>query len=409
MIVGILKEGFSSGRRKLDAALIWAEIDLEAIATNIRTLRSLTAEGTRFMAVVKADAYGHGAVAVARQALAAGADWLAVARVHEGVALRRAGIGAPILVFGYTPPASAADLLAHDLAATVYDFDTARAYSRVAVTTDRNLRLHLKVDTGMGRLGMMPELRGFSATGKAVSGNPVFVADAIAHLPGIELEGVYTHFAAADHADQGFALAQLERFTDFLDHLYYAGLDIPLRHAANSAATISLPDAHLDMVRCGIAIYGLYPSAAVGSARVALTPAMALKCRIVQVKAVEAGFPVSYGMTHVTEAATVIATVAAGYADGLSRRLSNAGEMLVGGRRVPIVGRICMDLTMLDTGGVPEAQVGDEAVIFGAQGEGMITVDEVAARLGTINYEVVTGVAARVPRVYLQKAAEPQG
>jgi alanine racemase len=261
----------------------------------------------------------------------------------------------------------------------------------------------------MGRLGMLPELRSFSATGKAVSGNPVFVADAIAHLPGIALEGVYTHFAAADHADQGFALAQLERFTDFLDHLYYAGIEIPLRHAANSAATITLPDAHLDMVRCGIALYGLYPSAAVGPARVALTPAMRLKCRIVQVKAVEAGFPVSYGMTHVTEAPTVIATVAAGYADGLSRRLSNAGEMLVGGRRVPIVGRICMDLTMVDTGGVPEAQVGDEAVIFGAQGEEMITVDEVAARLGTINYEVVTGVAARVPRVYLQKAAEPQG
>jgi alanine racemase len=393
----------------LDAALIWAEIDLDAIATNIRILRSLTAEGTRFMAVVKADAYGHGAVAVARQALAAGADWLAVARVHEGVALRRAGIQAPILVFGYTPPASATDLLAHDLAATVYDFDTAQAYSRVAVTTDRNLRLHLKVDTGMGRLGMRPELRSFSATGKAVSGNPVFVADAIAHLPGIELEGVYTHFAAADHPDQGFALEQLERFTDFLDHLYYAGLEIPLRHAANSAATITLPDTHLDMVRCGIAIYGLYPSAAVGPARVALTPAMALKCRIVQVKAVEAGFPVSYGMTHVTEAPTVIATVAAGYADGLSRRLSNAGEMLVGGRRVPIVGRICMDLTMVDTGGVPEAQAGDEAVIFGRQGEGMISVDELAARLDTINYEVVTGVAARVPRVYLQKAAESRG
>jgi len=384
----------------LDAALIWAEIDLEAIAANIRALKALTAEGTRFMAVVKADAYGHGAVAVARQALAAGADWLAVARVEEGIALRQAGIQAPILVFGYTPPASAADLLAHDLAATVYDYDTAQAYSRVAVATDRNLRLHLKVDTGMGRLGMRPEVHHFSATGKAVSGNPVFVADAIAHLPGIVLEGVYTHFAAADHADRSFTLDQLERFTDFLDHLYYAGIEIPLRHAANSAATIALPDSHLDMVRCGIAIYGLYPSAAVGPGQVALTPAMAFKCRVVQVKAVEAGFPVSYGMTHVTEASTVIATVAAGYADGLSRRLSNSGEMLVRGRRVPIVGRVCMDLTMLDTGAVPDAQVGDEVVIFGRQGDETICVDDVAARLGTINYEVVTGVGARVPRVY---------
>jgi alanine racemase len=384
----------------VDTALIWAEIDLDAISSNIRALRSMTAEGTRFMAVVKADAYGHGALAVARQALAAGADWLAVARLEEGIALRQAGIQAPILVFGYTPPALAADLLAHDLTATVYDFDTARAYSQVAVTTDRNLRVHLKVDTGMGRLGLRPELGGFSATGKAVSGNPVFVVDAIAHLPGIELEGVYTHFAAADHPDQGFASAQLERFTDFLDHLYYAGIEVPLRHAANSAATITLPDSHLDMVRCGVAMYGLYPSAAVGPERIPLTPAMAFKCRIVQLKRVEAGFAVSYGMTHVTEASTVIATVAAGYADGLSRRLSNAGEMLVRGRRVPIVGRVCMDLTMLDTGAVPEAEVGDEAVIFGRQGEETISVDEVAARLGTIHYEVVTGVAARVPRFY---------
>lgn len=396
-------------REKVDAALIWAEIDLDAISSNIRALRSMTAEGTRFMAVVKADAYGHGAVAVARQALAAGADRLAVARLDEGIALRRAGIQAPVLVFGYTPPASAADLLANDLTATVYDFDTAQAYSRVAVTTDRDLRVHLKVDTGMGRLGLRPEVRGFSATGKAVSGNPVFVADAIAHLPGIRLEGVYTHFAAADHADQRFTLAQLEKFTDFLDRLYYAGLEVPLRHAANSAATITLPDAHLDMVRCGIAMYGLYPSAAVGPERITLTPAMALKCRIVQIKAVEAGFAVSYGMTHVTEAPTVIATVAAGYADGLSRRLSNAGEMLVRGRRVPIVGRVCMDLTMLDTGAVPAAELGDEAVVFGRQGEELISVDEVAARLDTINYEVVTGVAARVPRIYLQDRSASQG
>ncbi len=392
----------------MDAAIIWAEIDLDAISRNIRTLRSLTAEGTRFMAVVKANAYGHGAVAVARQALASGADWLAVARLDEGIALRRAGIEAPILVFGYTAPTSAPDLLAHDLAATVYDFDTAQAYSRVAITTDRNLRLHLKVDTGMGRLGLRPEVRTFSATGKAVSGNPVFVADAIAHLPGIQLEGIYTHFAAADHADQSFTLAQLEAFTDFLDHLYYAGLEIPLRHAANSAATITLPAAHLDMVRCGIAMYGLYPSEAVGPALIALEPAMSLKCRIIQVKAVEAGFPVSYGMTHVTQRPTVIATVAAGYADGLNRRLSNTGEMLVRGRRVPIIGRVCMDLTMLDTGTVPEAEVWDEAVIFGRQGEATISVDEVAAKLGTINYEVVTGVAARVPRTHIHRPPEAQ-
>ncbi len=385
----------------MDSALIWAEIDLDAIYRNVRALRALTTEGTRFMAVVKANAYGHGAEAVARTALAAGADWLAVARIEEGIALRRSGIQAPILVFGHTPPSVAGDLLANDLTATVYDFDTARAYSQAAIATDRNLKVHLKVDTGMGRIGLRPEVRTFSATGKAVAGNPIFVAEAIAHLPGIQLEGIYTHFAAADHADLGYTLAQLERFNDFIDHLHFIGLDIPIRHAANSAATIALPAAHLDMVRCGIAIYGLYPSESLNRDRVALEPAMALKCRIVQTKAVEAGFPVSYGMTHTTASPTVVATVAAGYADGLSRRLSSNGEMLVRGRRVPIIGRVCMDLTMLDAGTVPDAEAGDEAVIFGRQADIVLPVEEVAQRIGTIHYEVVTGVGARVPRVYL--------
>lgn len=312
----------------------------------------------------------------------------------------RAGIGAPILVFGYTPPASAADLLAHDLAATVYDFDTAQAYSRVAVTTDRNLRLHLKVDTGMGRLGMMPELRGFSATGKAVSGNPVFVADAIAHLPGIELEGVYTHFAAADENDKSYALRQFRIFEDFLASLGGAGIDCGMRHAANSAAVIDLPLTHLDAVRPGIALYGLYPSKAVDHDRIALRPALALKSRLCQVKAVPAGFQVSYGMTWQSPRPTVIATVAAGYADGISRRLSNRGVMLVGGRRVPIVGRVCMDLIMLDLGPDASAAAGDEAVLIGRQGEAVITADEIADLLDTINYEVLFTNAARVPRRY---------
>ena len=384
----------------MEAALIWAEIDLGAIAHNVRTLRRQTGADTRFMAVVKANAYGHGAVAVARQALSAGADWLGVARVEEGIALRQAGIEAPILVFGYTPPPAAEALLRHDLTATVYSFETARAYSETAVAADRTLRLHLKVDTGMGRLGLIPEVHNLSLTGKAVSGNPVFEAEAIAHLPGIALEGIYTHFAAADHADKAYTLSQMEKFNDFLDHLHFAGLDIPIRHAANSAAVIDLPATHLDMVRCGIALYGLNPSDAVDADRLALQPAMALKARVIQVKTVPAGFPVSYGMTYTTERPTVIATVAAGYADGLNRRLSNIGAMLVRGRRVPIAGRVCMDLTMLNAGDVPDIAAGDEAVIFGRQAGSELSADEVARALGTINYEVVTAVGARVPRVY---------
>ena len=385
----------------MEAALIWAEIDLDAIAHNVRTLRQQTASGTRFMAVVKADAYGHGALAVARQALAAGADWLGVARVAEAVALRRAGIAAPILVFGYTPPEATATLMTHDLVATVWDYQTALDYSDAAAAQGGALRLHLKVDTGMGRLGLSPEVPRLSVTGKAVEGNPVFTVESIARLPGVRLEGIYTHFAAADHADKTFALEQLERFTDFLDHLHFAGIDLPLRHAANSAAIIDLPASHLDMVRCGVSLYGLAPSAAVDIARLALKPAMALKCRIVQIKTVDAGFPVSYGMTYTTTAPTTIATVAAGYADGLNRRLSSRGEMLVRGRRVPIVGRVCMDLTMLDVGGVPEARQGDAAVIFGSQDGAVLPVEDVARSLETINYEVVTGVGARVPRVHV--------
>ena len=385
----------------METPLIWAEVDLDAIAHNISALRRLTAPPTRFMAVVKANAYGHGAVAVAWQALAVGADWLGVARLEEGVQLRQAGIRAPILVFGYTPPEAAGTLLANDLTATVYSFETACAYSQAACATDRTLRVHLKVDTGMGRLGLSPEVFNFSPTGKAVSGNPVFAVEAIAHLPGIELEGVYTHFAAADHADKRYTLAQLERFTDFLDHLHFAGLNIPIRHAANSAALIELPETHLDMVRCGVALYGLYPSDEVDRGRIALKPAMSLKTRVIQVKRVPAGFHVSYGMTYTTEGPTVIATVAAGYADGLSRRLSSTGQMLVGGKRAPIAGRVCMDLTMLDAGPDAKVAVGDEAVIFGRQADAELSADEVAATLGTINYEVVTTVGARVPRVHL--------
>ena len=395
----------------MEAALMWAEIDLGAIAHNVCALRQQTRANTRFMAVVKANAYGHGAVAVARQALSAGADWLGVARVEEGIALRQAGIEAPILVFGYTPPPAAAALLRHDLTATVYSFETARAYSETAAAENRILRLHLKVDTGMGRLGLIPDVQNLSPTGKAVSGNPVFEAEAIAHLPGVALEGIYTHFAAADHADKAYTLSQMEKFNDFLDHLHFAGLDIPIRHAANSAAAIDLPATHLDMVRCGIALYGLNPSDAVDADRVALRPAMALKARVIQVKTVPADFPVSYGMTYTTERPTVIATVAAGYADGLNRRLSNIGTMLVRGRRVPIAGRVCMDLTMLDAGDVPDIAVGDEAVIFGRQAGSELTADEVARALGTINYEVVTTVGARVPRIYLNGTAadEPAG
>ncbi len=368
---------------QMETVPVRAEVDLSALDHNIRQLKSLTSAA--FMAVVKADAYGHGAVPVAGQALRSGADRLAVARVAEAVALRQAGIDAPILVLGETPLDQAPALFAHDLSQTVYSLKTAQALSEMAKGYGRCLAVHLKVDTGMGRVGIWHADPGAAE-----------IAHTIAGLDGLVLEGVYTHFAAADSADKGFALQQLERFQAYLKAI--APLQVPFSHAANSAALMELPGSHLDMVRPGIALYGLYPSEEMDKTRVALQPVMRLKARIVQVKPVPAGFTVSYGATHVTRQPTTIATVSVGYADGLNRQLSNQGHMLVHGRRVPIVGRICMDLTMLDLGDMAGVRPGDEAVVFGRQGDAVLGADEIAARLETISYEVVSAITGRVPR-----------
>ncbi|MEE4113908.1 MAG: alanine racemase [Desulfobacteraceae bacterium] len=375
---------------------IWAEIDLEAIGHNVRELRRITRPGARMMAVVKADGYGHGALAVARTALTAGADMLAVARIGEGIELRQAGLKAPILVFGPTLPAFADGLVAHDLIQSVTGLEAARQLNAVARRCGRTIPIHLKVDSGMGRLGLRPRVEQHTELMSAVA-----EVDAIAKLGGLRLEGMYTHFAAADERDKGYATQQFDIFERFLQALQAAGIDCGLRHAANSAAIIDLPQTHLDAVRPGIALYGLYPSPDVDHERIHLKPALSLKSRLLQVKAVPAGVSVSYGMTWKAPQPTVIGTVAAGYADGIRRNLSNRGAMLVGGRRVPIVGRVCMDLIMLDLGAGSPAAAGDEVVIIGRQGEETITADEIANLLGTINYEVVFTNATRVPRRYL--------
>jgi len=353
------------------------------------------------MAVVKADGYGHGAVAVARAALESGADCLGVARLHEAVELRDAGIAAPILIFGFTPAEAVDTLLDLDLTEAVFTHETAEALARAAISTGGRLRVHIKVDTGMGRLGLLEnEPRAEEATASAAN-HRLGEVRAIASLPGLEVEGLFTHFATADHADKTYAKRQLRRFLELVDCLKEQGLEFPLNHAANSAALFDMPDSHLDMVRPGIATYGLYPSAEVDQSRVELKPVMEWKTRIIQVKQVPAGFGVSYGMTYQTPCPTTLATVAVGYADGLSRHLSSRGQMLVGGRRVPIVGRVCMDLTLLDVGEVPGVSVGDEAVILGQQGDEVLSADEMAATLGTINYEIVSTITSRVPRIHL--------
>jgi len=385
----------------LDTSATWAEIDLAAIAHNTAVLKA-RCRPARLMAVVKADGYGHGAAAVAQQALASGAGMLAVARFREAAALRQAGIDAPILIFGYTPADFAEQLAGLDLIQAVASTDAARQLADRARRAGKQIRVHIKIDTGMGRLGLLADRLTMDPVASATDCRRVAAeVESIVRLPGLVPEGIFTHFAAADSRDKHYTRRQFDIFTALLDTLARRGIRLELRHAANSAGIIDLPETHLDMVRAGIALYGLYPSGEVDRAKVLLRPAMSLKSRIVHLKKVPAGFNLSYGLTHTTASATVIATVAAGYADGVSRLLSNRGSMLVHGKAAPIIGRVCMDLCMLDIGHIPEAQLNDEVVIFGRQDGRCISADQIADLLNTINYEVVTGITARVPRVYL--------
>jgi alanine racemase len=385
----------------LNTNLIWSEIDLNAISQNVRELRRITSSGSQLMAVVKANGYGHGAVEVASVALKNGAACLGVARMAEGLNLRRAGITAPILIMGYTPPEQSEAVVLYGLTQAVYTFEAAEALSEAAERLQTKANVHIKIDTGMGRLGLLPDSPRLSLLGKHLPGNAQRVIESISRLPHVEVEGIFTHFAAADSQDKTYTLQQLERFLEFLEKLKIHGLEFSLKHAANSAALIDLPEAHLDMVRTGIALYGFYPSDEVDKKRISLVPAMTLKTRIIHLKMVPAGFHISYGLTYQTGNPTVIATVSAGYADGLNRLLSSRGQMLVRGCRAKIVGRICMDLTLLDVGQVPDISIGDEVVIFGSQGQECIPVEEIAGTLNTIHYEIVTSLGSRVERVFL--------
>ncbi|MGI9953170.1 alanine racemase [Moorellaceae bacterium AZ2] len=369
---------------------VWAEVDLRAIAHNTRQLKNLLAPRTELMAVVKANAYGHGAVPVARTALASGASWLGVATLDEALELRRAGLRAPILILGYLSLEDAPVVVEEGISQTVFNLEQAQALSRAALALGRPARLHLKIDTGMGRLGVFPR-------------DAVDVARAILSLPGVVLEGIFTHFANADARDKTYTWQQLNVFGQILNELEQEGIRIPWKHAANSGAILDLPATHFNLVRAGISLYGHYPSEEVERGRLDLRPAMAFKTRVVLIKEVPPGTYISYGCTYCTARSTRVATLPVGYADGFSRLLSNRGEVLVRGRRAPVIGRICMDYCMIDVTAIPGVQAGDEVVLFGRQGETALTAEEVAAWLGTINYEVLCMVSHRVPRVYLSE------
>jgi len=369
-----------------DARWAWAEIDLSAIAHNVSALASLTPPSTRFMAVVKADGYGHGAVPVSRAAIAGGATHLGVATVAEGVALREAGFSVPVHVLSEPPPSSTETIVEHGLTSTLFTREFAHALSEAAIRRGSVAGYHLKIDSGMNRIGVKAEEA------------PRFAAS-LADAPGLRLEGTFTHFATADVPNDWDFSRQLERFTDALEGMRTEGVAPGVVHAANSPATILYPESHFDMVRCGIAIYGLQPSQHTRG-RVDLRPAMSIKARASLVKRIGMGEGVSYGLTWQAASPTEVATLPLGYADGVHRVLSNSMEVLVSGRRARQVGRVCMDQLMVEIPRGIEANRGDEFVLVGGQGAERISAEEMADLAGTINYEIACAFGMRLPRIY---------
>jgi alanine racemase len=366
----------------MSSHLTWVEVDLSAIQNNVRQMKAIA--GTRLMAVVKANAYGHGVEAVARAAALAGADWLGVARVSEGVSLRESGLALPILVMGYTPRAQVAEAIGSGLSLTAYDFEAVQACAALARALGKTARLHLKVETGMGRLGVLPE-------------EALEFTRAMSQQGAVEVEGVFTHFARADEIDLGSAHAQLVKFQGVLSALSSAGLRPPLVHAANSAAALTLPEARFDLVRSGVALYGLHPSNNV-CCPLGFTPALTWKASVAQVKTLPPGHGISYGSEYVTPAKETVAVVTAGYADGFRRIPGN--EVLLHGQPAPVRGRVCMDQLTIGVSHIHNVRLGDEVVLVGRQGVANLRAEEVARRWETINYEVVCGISARVPRIY---------
>lgn len=368
----------------------YAEINLDNLAHNIKEVRRLASKKAQIMAVIKADGYGHGAVKIAQTLLDNGADRFAVAVLDEAIELRQAGFNTPILILGYTQPERADELVRYEIEQAVYSLEAAEALSKAAVKQGKTAQIHVKIDTGMGRIGLQ-------ADDEAVQ-----IIKKINSLPSLNIKGIFTHFAVADQVDKAYTQMQYKKLMWVCNELEKCGINIEIRHCGNSAAIIDIPEMHLDMVRAGIVLYGLAPSKEVMLDKLELKEVMSLKVRITHVKEIEAGTSVSYGRKFVADKKTKIASLPIGYADGYTRLLSGKAEALVQGKRVPIVGRICMDQCMIDVTGIEDVKVGDEVVLFGRQGNEFISIDELADKLGTINYEIVCMISRRVPRVYVK-------
>jgi alanine racemase len=341
------------------------------------------------MAVVKADGYGHGAVETAAAAIRSGAEYLGVAFLDEAIQLRNAGIEKPILILGYTPPSSVEAAVIHQISITVFTEDVLDKVIVCAQRLGQKAVIHLKVDTGMSRIGVCTVQEALAMASKARSSELV------------HLEGIFTHFADADNNDSKFTQHQFRHFTDIINKLGQENIHFPIKHCCNSAAAMAYPEMHMDMVRLGISMYGLLPSPAMRTLSYPLCPAMSMKTKISMLKSVAEGACIGYGCSFETDRESKIATIPVGYADGFPRLLSNMGFILVRGRRAPIVGKICMDQTMIDVTEIPEVRSGDEVTLFGRSGSGVLPVDEIAELAQTINYETVCSVGKRVPRIYL--------
>lgn len=363
----------------------WAEINLDAVAHNVQAAKANLKPTTKLCAVVKADAYGHGAVRVAQEAVRNGADFLAVALLQEAVKLRDAGIDTPILILGAMLPEVAELVVRYDISQAVFDEERLYALNAAALKLHTKAKIHIKIDTGMHRIGLHVKEAGS-------------FAKLAASLPGITIEGVFSHFATADADDKEYAAYQFARFQEALQLIEAEGVQIPLRHIANSAALTELQEYQLDMVRQGITLYGLHPAHMIDCYK-DFEPVMTVKTKVAFVKELPAGETIGYGRTYTLTRKSVIATVPLGYADGISRRLSNKGYMLINGEKAPIIGRVCMDQTMLDVTDIPGVKLGDEVTVFGGR---ELPMELVAEWADTICYEIVCAVSPRVPREYVR-------
>lgn len=368
---------------------VWAEVNLDYIKENMQEIKKLTKD-KKIISVVKADAYGHGAVDVAPALLEAGADKLAVAVITEALELREAGIDAEIMILGYTPLTFSEKIITEDIEQTVYSLEYARILSREALKLNTKAKIHLAIDTGMGRIGFLPE-EDFEDILK------------VCNLPGLDVVGVFTHFSTADEGDKNYSYMQFEKFKSICDRIESQGIHIPLKHSSNSAAIMDLNETYLDAVRPGIIMYGYYPSSEVQIEKLKLKPALTLKTNIVHLKKLDKDMYISYGRAFKTEREeTKIATLPIGYADGYTRLLNGKAKVIIRGQLAPVVGNICMDQCMVDVTDIVGVELGDEVILIGEENGVKFNADDMARLIGTINYEIICMLKNRVPRIYLK-------